>query len=55
MNEIVKLNKDDSDLTTTIQLKVPTEKNETARNWLLPGRVLIHYDEGGAHYELRRV
>ena len=51
-NEIENLNRDDSDLTITIHLKAPAEKIETARNWLLPRRVLILDDKGGARYEL---
>ena len=55
-NQIEKLNRDDSDLTITVQLKVLSEKkNETVRNWLLPRRALILNDKGGAHYELQRV
>ena len=55
LNEIEKLNRDDSDLTITIQLKVSAEKKMRLRNWLLPGRVLILDDKGGDHYELQKV
>ena len=53
-NEIGKLNRDDSDFTITIQLKVPGEKKMILH---VTGyyQVLILNDDGGAHFELQRV
>ena len=54
-NEIEKLNKDDSDLTITIQLKTAATKKMRLCNWVPPRQILILNDKRGTHYELQRV